>query len=63
MKKNKIQELLEKHIASDCNEPEQTQLAELVESTSDDKLEVELFQLFNKYEPTFHFSQKEKKKS
>jgi len=60
MKKNKIQELLEKHIASDCNEPEQTQLAELVESTSDDKLEVELFQLFNKYEPTFHFSQKEK---
>lgn len=60
METNRIQELLEKHMAFACNQAELEELAQLIASESDDMLKSELLKLFQQYEPTFHFSQNEK---
>lgn len=60
METNRIQELLKKHIAAECNEAEQKELAELIESTNDETLKSELLQIFEQYEPTIHISHYEK---
>lgn len=60
MKTTRIQELLEKHIAFDCNQSEQEELARLIESMSDDSLEPELLKLLDQYEPKTHISETEK---
>jgi len=62
MKTTRIQELLEKHIAFNCNQSEQEELAKLIESISDDLLKPELLKLLEQYEPTTHISGKEKER-
>jgi len=62
MKTTRIQELLEKHIAFNCNQSEQEELAKLIESMSDDLLKPELLKLLEQYEPTTHISEKEKER-
>jgi transmembrane sensor len=62
MENKKIQELLEKHIAFDCDQSEQEELAKLIESMSDDDLKAQLFKLYEQYRPTIHISKKEKKR-
>jgi transmembrane sensor len=61
MKTNRIQELLEKHIAFTCDQSEQEELAQLIESISDEKLKPELLKLLEQYEPAIYLSDKEKK--
>ena len=60
MKTTRIQELLEKHIAFDCDQSEQEELARLIESMSDDLLKPELLKLLEQYEPTTRIPEKEK---
>jgi len=60
MTNNRLQNLLEKHIAFGCNDEEEKELAKLIESASDDLLKQELLKLMEQYEPTTRISQKEK---
>jgi len=60
METNRIQDLLEKHIAFGCNQSEQEELAKLIESISDDLLKPELLKLLEQYKPIIHIPKSEK---